>query len=106
MPRRSPYQIVLSPDERRTLERLARRYTAPYRDVLRVKIVLLAAEGLENKAIAARLDTPRQIVRKWRQRYQEEGLAGLEERPRRGRPRRFSPTADLRGQSPGLPTAG
>jgi len=77
------------------LEALARRYTAPYRDVLRAKIVLLAAEGLQNKAIAARLDTPRQIVRKWRQRYLEEGLAGLEERPRRGRPRRFSPTSGL-----------
>ena len=95
MPRRSPYQIVLLPEERHMLEPLARRYTAPYRDVLRAKIVLLAAEGLQNKAIAARLDTPRQIVRKWRQRYLEEGLAGLEERPRRGRPRRFSPTSGL-----------
>jgi len=95
VPRRSPYQIVLLPEERHMLEALARRYTAPYRDVLRAKIVLLAAEGLQNKAIAARLDTPRQIVRKWRQRYLEEGLAGLEERPRRGRPRRFSPTSGL-----------
>lgn len=95
MPRRSPYQIVLSAEERKVLEAMARRYTAPYRDVVRAKIVLLAGEGLENKAIAARLDTPRQIVRKWRQRYLEEGLAGLEERPRRGRPRRFSPTGGV-----------
>lgn len=95
MPRRSPYEIVLSPEERRRLEGLARRYTAPYRDVLRAKIVVLAAEGLENQAIAARLDTPRQIVRKWRRRYLEEGFAGLQERPRRGRPPLFSPTSRL-----------
>lgn len=93
MPRRSPYQIILSAEERTKLEALSRRYTAPYRDVVRAKIVLLAAEGWENKAIAARLDTPRQIVRKWRQRYLEEGVAGLEERPRRDRPRRFPPTS-------------
>lgn len=95
MPRRSPYQIVLSAEERAQLEALSRRYTAPYRDVVRAKIVLLAADGWENKAIAERLDTPRRIVRKWRQRYLEEGQAGLEERSRRGRPPRFSPTGSL-----------
>lgn len=95
MPRRSPYQIVLSGEERARLEALSRRYTAPYRDVVRAKIVLLAADGWENKAIAERLDTPRRIVRKWRQRYLEEGSAGLEERSRQGRPPRFSPTGAL-----------
>lgn len=95
MPRGSPYQIVLSAKERTRLEALSRRYTAPYRDVVRAKIVLLAAEGWENKAIAERLDTPRRIVRKWRQRYLEEGQAGLEERSRRGRPPRFSPTSGV-----------
>lgn len=95
MPRRSPYQIVLSPEERARLEAMSHRYTAPYRDVVRAKIVLLAADGWENKAIAERLDTPRRIVRKWRQRYLEEGQAGLEERSRRGRPPRFSPTGGM-----------
>jgi len=95
VPRRSPYQVILSAEERTRLEALSRRYSAPYRDVIRAKIVLLAAEGWENKSIAERLDTPRQIVRKWRQRFVEEGLRGLDERPRRGRPRRFSPTRDL-----------
>lgn len=95
MPRRSPYQIVLSAQERSRLEALSRRYTAPYRDIVRAKIVLLAADGWENKAIAERLDMPWRIVRKWRQRYLEEGQAGLEERSRRGRPRRFSPTGGL-----------
>ena len=95
MPRKSPFEIVLSLDEQKALENLAHRYTAPYRDVVRAKIILLAAQGLENKTIAGRLDTPRQIVRKWRRRYLEEGRAGLDERPRRGRPRRFSPTGRL-----------
>ena len=70
---------------------MARKYTSPYRDVIRAKIVLYAATGLQNQDIAARLDLPRQIVSKWRKRFFEEGLAGLEERARRGRPARFSP---------------
>ena len=48
MPRASPYFISLTAEERRVLEARARRYTLPYRDVVRAKIVLLAAEGLEN----------------------------------------------------------
>jgi DNA-binding CsgD family transcriptional regulator len=64
MPRKSPYLIELSQGEIRELETRARKYTSPYRDVLRAKIVLLAAQGLSNDRIAARLDTPRQIVSK------------------------------------------
>jgi len=74
------------------LEAQARKYTSPYRDVIRAKIVLLASDGLRNDVIAARLDTPRQIVSKWRQRFFEERLAGLEEEPRGGHPARFSPS--------------
>ena len=62
-------------------------------DVMRAKIALLAAEGLQNKQIGERLDLPRQIVSKWRKRFFEERLAGLEERSRRGRPRTFSPSS-------------
>lgn len=91
MPRKSPYSILLSPAERDTLEELARSYTSSYRDVIRARIVLYAAEGLDNDLIAARLDTPRQIVSKWRKRFFEERLAGLEEKPRGGRPARFPP---------------
>ena len=91
MPRRSPFRIELDTDTRAVLERRARRYTLPYREVVRAQIVLLAAEGLGNDAIAARLNTRREVVSKWRKRFFEEGLIGLEERPRRGRPARFSP---------------
>ncbi|MGH9169178.1 MAG: helix-turn-helix domain-containing protein [Acidimicrobiia bacterium] len=92
MPRRSPYVIELSPEERGALERMAAKYSSPYREVMRAKIVLYAAEGLSNEDIASRLDLPRQVVSKWRKRFFEEGMPGLAERPRRGRPAVFSPT--------------
>ena len=88
MPRMSPYLIQLTETERQALLARARRYTSPYRDVIRAKIVLLAAQGLANDVIAARLDTPRQIVSKWRKRFCTERLPGLEEQPRGGRPAR------------------
>ena len=74
-----------------TLEARTRKYTSPYRDVIRAKLVLLAAEDVPNEVIAARLDTPRQIISKWRKRFFDQRLAGLEEEPRGGRTARFSP---------------
>ena len=91
MPRISPFCIVLTSEESTQLETVTRKYTAPYCDIIRAKVVLLAAKGLENKQIAERLDLPRQIVAKWRKRFFEERLAGLDERPRHGRPSVFSP---------------
>jgi len=92
MPRESPFVVRLSREERQILEQRSRHYTLPYRDVVRAKIVLRAALGLENKAIGERLDLPRPVVSKWRKRFCRERLAGLEERPRRGRPSGFSPS--------------
>ena len=91
MPRKSPYAIELTREEKSSLKAIARKYTSPYRDVIRARIVLYAARGLSNDEIALRLDTPRQIVSKWRKRFFEQRRAGLDERPRRGRPARFSP---------------
>ena len=91
MPRSSPYVVRLAPAERAELEKRSRSYTSLYRDVIRARIVLYAADGLRNDEIAARLDTPRQIVSKWRKRFFERRLEGLEEEPRRGRPAGFSP---------------
>ena len=82
MSRESPYIIALGNEERKKLESIAKSYTLPYCDVVRAKIILYAALGMENKEIAERLDTRREIVSKWRKRYFEEGLLGLEERPR------------------------
>jgi transposase len=91
MPRHSPFVIGLSAAERAALETRARKYTSPYRDVIRAKIILLAADGLRNDEIATRVALSRQIVSKWRQRFFRERLAGLDEEPRGGRPARFSP---------------
>ena len=91
MPRSSPYAIQLAEEEAQELDAIARKYTSPYCDVMRAKVVLLAANGLSNKDIGNRLDVPRQIVSKWRKRFFEERLAGLQGRPRRGRPRVFPP---------------
>jgi transposase len=44
------------------------------REVVRARIVLMAADGLRNDEIAARLDTPRQVVSKWRKRFYEQRL--------------------------------
>ena len=91
MPRKSPYKIILSPEEEKELKSRAAKYTLPYFNVVRAKMILLAAEGLDNDEIAKRLDTRRKIVSMWRKRFFEERLEGLEERSRLGRPRSFSP---------------
>jgi transposase len=91
MPRNSPYVIDLSDEERSRLITIAQSYTSQYRDVVRARIALYAAEGLRNDEIAARLDTPRQIVSKWRKRFFEVRLMGLDDLPRGGRPAHFSP---------------
>lgn len=91
MPRECLFRIDLSDAERARLEATARKYTSLYRDVIRAKIVLYAAQGLDNDEIAARLDTPRQIVSKWRKRFFRERLQGLEERSRIRCPTLFSP---------------
>lgn len=102
MPRRSPYTILLSEEEREYLATVTARYTAPYFEVIRAKIVLYAAEGLENQAIAARLDLPRQIVSKWRKRFYRKRLPGLVDDARSGRPPGFSPSRRRRRQRPRL----
>jgi DNA-binding NarL/FixJ family response regulator len=91
MPKKSPYRILLTTDEKKQLQDITRRYTSPYCNVMRAKIILLAAEGFSNKQIGERLDLPRQIVSKWRKRFFDQRLAGLQEMPRRGRPGAFPP---------------
>ena len=102
MPRKSPYKIVLSASERAELERIAQKYTLPYFQVVRAKMILMAADDVDNDEIAARLDTRREVVCMWRKRFFEERLAGLEERPRPGRPRAFSPSAGRPNKGAGV----
>jgi transposase len=102
MPRKSPFDIILTKQERVKLEAMARKYTSSYREVIRAKIVLYAADGFQNKDIAARLDTSPQIVSKWRKRFFEQRLEGLDEAPRQGRPASFSPHDRDHRQGAGL----
>jgi transposase len=87
----------LSSSERGELQRRAERYTLPYFQVQRAKMILYAAQGLANDEIAQRLDTRREVVSLWRKRFFAERLAGLEEKARSGRPRTFPPRS--RGSS-------
>jgi hypothetical protein len=97
MSRHSPYAIVLRQEERRELATRAAKYTLPYFQVIRARMILHAAEGLSNDQIAERLDTRREVVSLWRKRFFEERLAGLEERARPGRPRSFPPRTGRAG---------
>ncbi|MBM3881512.1 MAG: helix-turn-helix domain-containing protein [Verrucomicrobia bacterium] len=75
MPRISPFQIELTAQERGELESRAVKYTLPYYQVLRAKMVLYAPQGLSNDDIARCLDTRREVVSQWRKRFFEERLA-------------------------------
>jgi len=70
---------------------MAQKYTSPYFEVVRAQVILLAANGLENKEIGERLNLPRQIVSKWRKRFFKQRVAGLQDHPRQGRPCHFPP---------------
>ncbi|MCA1698113.1 MAG: helix-turn-helix domain-containing protein, partial [Actinobacteria bacterium] len=98
----TPYRIALSGEQERELMRRAGAYSSAWRDVVRAKAILLAVQGLANAQIADQLGVSRQSVSEWRRRFFDEGLAGLEERPRSGRPASFSPGAGRRGQGAGL----
>jgi transposase len=74
--------------ERLALRR-ARRYTLPYWQVVRAKLVLMAAGGVAKTEIAQRLGTSPQVVHRWLERFAEEGIDGLADRGRSGRPRVF-----------------
>jgi transposase len=86
----SPFVVELCDADRVVLEERAAGYTGPFWLVLRARIVLLAAEDVTNVGIARRLGVDADTVGKWRKRFVTEGLSGLKDRPRSGRPRRFA----------------
>jgi len=89
MSRRSPFEVQLCAVDRAVLKDRACSRTAPYSQVVRAQIVLLAAEDIQNVDIAAKVGVCVDVASRWRKRYCQEGLAGLEDRPRSGRPRIF-----------------
>jgi transposase len=85
---RTAPRVELSPEQRTALEQLARQRSAPARVVERARIVLLAAEGLENRQIALRMAITPEKAARWRNRFLEGGLAALQkDAPRPGRTR-------------------
>ena len=79
-------EIVLTDEERAELTRLTRSKLTSVRLAQRARIVLLAAQGLQNKKIALQLGVGRVQVARWRERYVQSGLAGIERDLPRGAP--------------------
>lgn len=79
-------EIVLTDEERAELTRLVRSKLTSVRLAQRARIVLLAADGVRNMDIAAQLGIDRGLVARWRGRYAQRGLAGIERDLPRGAP--------------------
>jgi putative transposase len=91
MPRGRPKTpLVLNPEESAQLRAVAASRSLPHGLVLRAKIILLSASGMSNQAIAARLDLNPVTVGYWRRRFLHQGLRGLHDESRPGRPRSIS----------------
>ncbi len=93
MPRPFGSTVELSEQLRGQLEALLRARSTPQALAFRCRIVLRAADpdGPPNQGIAAELGCDRHTVGKWRERFAARGLEGLQDDPRSGRPRSFSP---------------
>src|SRR6266571_432814 len=86
---RQKAELVLTEDERTTLERWARRRTSAQALALRCRIVLACAEGRTNQEVAAAEGVHQATVGKWRARFVARRLDGLHDEPRSGAPRRI-----------------
>jgi transposase len=93
MPRPFGSTIELADELRARLEALARARSTPQALAFRCHIVLRAAgdDNPSNQEVAAELGCNRHTVGQWRERFVERGLQGLQDAPRSGRPRKFSP---------------
>jgi transposase len=88
--------VVIDMADRPRLQALARSRTAPVRAAQRARIVLAAADGIANAVIARQLSIRETTVRTWRARFAHQGMAGLSDRPRPGRPPVYGPDTHLR----------
>jgi transposase len=88
--------IVLTADERTTLEGWVRSSKTEQRWVERARVVLLAAAGIGSRAIGRELGCARGVVSKWRVRFAQDRVAGLADEPRSGKPRTYGEATDRR----------
>lgn len=79
--------VVLEAEQRAQLESFAASRSLPHAQVVRAKIVLMAAEGMANIEIAQKVGLTRESIGKWRKRFVDRGLEGLYDELRPGRPR-------------------
>src|ERR1700747_2638285 len=89
-------EVRLRPKIRKVLEARCRAPSTPQGAVERARMVLLAAEGRSTRSIAKEVGVQPRIVSKWRHRFADHGLAGLENRPHRGKPPIYTKTTDKR----------
>ena len=82
--------IILSQEDNEQLISISKSRSLPHSVVNRARIILMAAEGAQNHAIAEKINLSPQMVCKWRQRYLQQGLSGLHDELRPGRPRSVS----------------
>ncbi len=102
MPRARAVVIELTAAERRILKQRDRGGKTPWQDRVRAQIVRRAARGHPNERIARELAITIDTVRMWRGRFAAEGLDGLADRPRSGRPTRRACADDRRRPSTAL----
>src|SRR4051794_9284006 len=82
-----PFQLVLSDEDRATLEYWTRCSTVSAGHVERARIVLAIADGAGTSATARSVGVSRPTVIKWRERFLARGVEGLDDQPRSGRPK-------------------
>ncbi|WP_250507069.1 helix-turn-helix domain-containing protein, partial [Caballeronia sp. AAUFL_F1_KS45] len=80
-------ELLLSESEREQLKALTLRRKTAQAIALRARIVLACAEGIDNRAVSAKLRVTQQTVSKWRARFVASRLDGLLDAPRPGAPR-------------------
>src|ERR1700760_1436245 len=93
------HQVTFTAEQLALARKIAGARAAPYREVLRAKLTLIIAENptISHAEAGARCGMSRDTVYDWRRRWAEEGWS-LEDAPRSGRPRAFSPGGDDTGQ--------
>src|SRR5579875_2465203 len=89
-------EVRLRPEDRAVLEARCRAATTPQRDVRRARIRLLAAEGASTRSISRTVGVEEAVVSTWRNRFADEGLDGLKDRQRSGKPKTYTAETDRR----------